>query len=295
MNPTNEARKVLILDGSSFIGGHLYKALGSRSEATYYRNSIPNGTYFDARTMDLSDVITQPRDFSHAVVLFAIPNPDACARDVEGSYELNVGCIKRVINYLEDWKIKPVFTSTESVFDGLKGNYLESDQTNPVLTYGKQKVEIEEYLSERCSNYTVVRLSKVFGLESGDGTLFTDWLQQIKNRETIYCATDQIFSPICVADVVKGIIGLIDMDGEGIFHLGATQAYSRLELLNMLLSELPDHISNSVSVVPCSIHDFELPEKRPLDISLNPARMVELTGLKLQSVQESVRLVVLNT
>ena len=38
--------------------------------------------------------------------------------------------------------------SSESVFDGDKGLYGETDQVNPVLTYGRQKVKMEELLQQ---------------------------------------------------------------------------------------------------------------------------------------------------
>ena len=281
--------KVLILDSSSYIGGHIFKALGpGRATATYYQSPVENATYFDCLSMDLSDVIQEPEEFSHAVVLIAIPSPDVCAADIKKSYALNVASIKRIIDYLNRWQIKPVFTSTESVFDGIKGNYDESDPTNPILTYGKQKVEVEDYLQKNCRHYTIARLAKVVGSQRGDGTLFPAWLDELERGEAILCAQDQVFSPIHVEDVVKGLIRLIDMDCEGVYHLANPKAYSRLQLLRILLSQVEKYLPSPVEVVPCSIHDFDLLEKRPLNVSMNPDKLIKSTGIKVRSVEDMV-------
>jgi dTDP-4-dehydrorhamnose reductase len=293
---TGKRNKILILDGSSYIGGHLFDGLGvGRAVATYYRSPIENGTYFDSLSMDLSDVIQEPEKFSHAVVLIAIPGPDPCAADPAKSHALNVESIKRIIDYLNRWKIKPLFTSTESVFDGAKGNYEESDPPNPILTYGWQKVEIEDYLQRNCETSTIVRLAKVFGSERGDGTLFTSWLDAIERSETILCARDQIFSPIHVQDVVKGIIRLIELDCDGIYHLSNPKAYSRLQLLNILLDRVAERSPLGVKVVPCSIHDFDLLEKRPLNVSMNPGKLIKSTGIRINAVETVVQDIVTDT
>lgn len=192
---------VLILGGSSYIGQHLWSRLGpDKAIATYYTNPIPGGMYFDSLSMDLADIIDTPETISHAVILFGDTNPETCAADKAKSQALNVDSIKRVLEYLRYWRIKPIFISSEHVFDGTKGNYIESDPVTPILTYGQQKAEIERYLQDHFDEFVIIRLAKVFGAHRGDGTLFTNWLDDINRRQIIYCAHDQIFSPIWQRD-----------------------------------------------------------------------------------------------
>lgn len=282
--------KILVLDGCSYVGGHLVACLGAeRAVTTYYRTPVESAAYFDALTMDLSQVIQSPEEYSHAVILLAITNMDYCAADVTRSYALNVASVKRVIDFLNQWDIKPVFTSTESVFDGVKGNYDEADPPNPIVTYGRQKVEVEKYIQSCCQHYTVVRLGKVFGSQRDDGTLFTSWLDAIERSEVIRCANDQVFSPIHIEDVVKGITRLIDMDCDGLFHLANPKAYSRLELLDVLRSEVRGFSSVEINVVPCSIHEFGLLEERPLNVSMKPDKYIRTTGMEIRAVEDVVR------
>lgn len=281
-----DGKKILVLGASGYIGRHLLHRLGrGRAIATYYRRPIPDGVYFDAVSMGLSEVVDAPGTISHAVILLGDKNPETCAADVERSYTLNVKSIKSIIDHLRAWRIKPLFASTEFVFDGVRGSYVEDDSVNPILTYGHQKVEIEQYLQTVCSEYVIMRFAKVFGDERGDRTLFTAWLEAIERGETIRCAYDQIFSPIHVTDVVESIVRLIEVDGRSIFHVAGRRPFSRLELLNMLLAEVNRHVLVDVRVVPCSIHDFDLREKRPVNVSLRPERLIRSTGVHIETVE----------
>lgn len=279
-------KKILILGGSSYIGRHLLDVLGKdRAIATYYKKPINNGIYFDALSMDLSQILKDLCPISHAVILLGDSNPEICAKNIEKSNALNIDSIKSIVKSLNDRQIKPIFCSSEFVFDGEKGNYSEEDQVNPILVYGKQKVEIEKYIQNTCDNFIIVRFSKVFGSEKGDGTLFTNWLDAITSNQKIYCAYDQIFSPIYIKDVINSVTDLIDNDCNGIYHLSGKKSFSRIDLLEILLKHVRDSSQIKTEVVKCSIHDFPLLEKRPLNVSMKPDKLIRATKIQLHDVE----------
>lgn len=292
----SDMKKTLILGGSSYIGRHLFQQLGnSCSVATYYKNLPTIGIYFDSMAMSLTDIISRSDGFTHAVVLIGDTRADYCAAYPKESYQLNVSSIKNIIDNLYKLNIKPVFASTEWVFDGVKGGYIETDLPSPVLTYGDQKVEVEEYLQESNNPYTILRLSKVFGIRRNDGTLFTTWLDAIEQKQAIRCAEDQVFSPIHVRDAVNSIIRLIQMDCDGIYHISNPSSYSRLELLDMLLARTKVHFPFDVKVIPCSIREFDLLEDRPLNVSMIPNKLLSSTGIQIDSIDNVLDELVFNS
>jgi len=288
-NKDNRLKKVLILGASSFVGRHLFSRLGADNAiGTYCANSIEGGLHFDSTSMKLTEIIDDHSGISCAVVLMGDTNPETCAADKQRSRKLNVESIKSILKYLKQWRIKPIFTSSEFVFDGEKGNYQESDTPRPILTYGRQKLEIEEYLEDNFKDFAILRLSKVFGSDLGDRTIFSKWLDLIikDSNVAIPCADDQVFSPIFVNDVVESIIRLIDRDSCGIFHLAGKMAFARIELLEMLLWQLNKYRRLKVKVIPRSIRDFNLLEKRPLDVSMRPEKLVKALGLRLSNTED---------
>lgn len=282
--------RILLLGGSSFIGKHLFVRLGSRiALATYQSKRIDHGVRFDARSMSLSDIIPSSDRFSHAVILMGMTNPDACFRDKAGSTALNVTATKAVIDQAKDMGIVPVFLSTESVFDGTKGAYVETDPVSPIFTYGAQKAEIEDHIRKGCEKYLIVRLARVFGSTRGDGTLLMNWMEQIERNLEIRCAADQIFSPIHVDDVVEALVRLMRLNCTGIFHVCNPDSTSRSGLLKLLIEAYGDYTEYRGRVVECRLQDFPAEEKRPLDLSMKPDKLVSMTGIEIKGLRQRCR------
>ena len=164
-------------------------------------------------------------------------------------------------------------------FDGTKGDYIESDKPNPILLYGQQKLEIENYIIMNSSNYSILRFAKIYGMDENDGTLFTNWIKVIRISKTIKCANDQIFSPICVDDVVSTIFSIVNLNLKGLYHVGGPSAFSRIQLLRLLLENSGIDDKHVLKIESCGINDFVLPEKRPLDVSFNIDRLLNDTRL----------------
>ena len=236
--------------------------------------------------MRILKVLKEPEAISHAVILLGDTNPETCSLDIRKSHKLNVDSIKNLIDDLRSLNIKPLFTSSEFVFNGVKGNYIETDPVSPILVYGEQKVEIEKYIQETCKDYIIFRLAKVYGNRLDDGTLFTSWIKSIESGKAIRCAEDQIFSPIFISDVVEIIVDAVKRDIQGVFNLAGPKGYKRIELLNVLLCEMKKYSEKNVEILPCSIHDFNLSEKRPVDISLDPSKLVKKIGFQLTASEE---------
>jgi dTDP-4-dehydrorhamnose reductase len=277
--------KVLILGASSFVGRRLFSYYGAEnSVATYNRNNIDGAIYFDVRNMRLADVVSDFREFSHAVILVGYTNPEYCFLNPEESNYMNVVKIKEMITDLSSHGITPLFTSTESVFDGIKGGYVETDQVNPLFTYAGQKAEVERFIFANCKKHIIVRLARVFGSDPGDGTLFTSWLKQMDASEDIVCAKDQVFSPIHVHEAVRAIAGLIEKDCEGIYHVAGKDPFSRLKMLETLLFHYLKRHTYRGRIKECSLRDFKTSEERPFNISLESGKMEKTVGLERKSL-----------
>ena len=273
---------ILIIGASSYIGRQIYEFFGpSRALGTFNNNPVPAGIFFDARRMQLNDILPKDQSFTHALIMFAETGLDACKADQQRSHDLNVSSTKSVIEDLLQKGTKPIFFSSDYVFDGEKGGYTETDTPNPVTVYGSQKLEIERYLSQRCNHYTVLRLAKVFGTDPEDGTIFSTWLKQILENEEIWCARDQFFSPVHVDNVVAAAAAVIRLNLDGVYHIANSRPWNRVEMVNTLLGCL----GMEAWVVECSIGDFNFLDNRPLDLSMKPAKLLEATGLELMDVR----------
>ncbi|OGA09317.1 MAG: hypothetical protein A2W68_08380, partial [Betaproteobacteria bacterium RIFCSPLOWO2_02_64_14] len=206
------APRYLIIGASGLVGAQLYSTLGpGNAVATCHRKPVAGGVAFDAVETRLADtVLKQHRGFTHAFVFHCISGIDDCARDPRGTARVNVASVCAVIDDLVDHGIVPVFASSDAVFDGTRGMWTEDDPVNPVLTYGRHKVEVERYLAAKAAPSLVVRLAKVVSSAPGAGGLVNEWLDQLERDGEIRCATDQFFSPADADDVVRALVGLAE-------------------------------------------------------------------------------------
>ena len=274
------APRYLIIGASGLVGTHLYSTLGpAHAVATCHRKPVAGGVPFDAVGMHLADAVLRAhRGFTHAFILYGVTGIDECARDPRGTARVNVESMRAVIDDLTANGIVPVFASSDAVFDGSRGMWTEDDPVNPVLTYGRQKAEVERYLAATAPSSLIVRLAKVVSAAPGAGGLINDWLDQLERGEDIRCATDQVFSPADIEDVVRALIRLAEGGFSGTFHVCGPRALTRLEFLQLLAEEVRRYRPLRGRIVPCSIRDFDFAEPRPLDASMSPRKVYAALG-----------------
>jgi dTDP-4-dehydrorhamnose reductase len=290
-----ESERILVVGGGSFIGQHMIATIGSECcVGTWHSKPMSGGLRFDALKDDLVEAVPDLTSFAHAMVLYGNTDLDDCARNYDRAWKLNVESTRRVIDRLIQANVPFTFTSSESVFDGNSGPYEETSAANPIMAYGRQKLEVETYLRDRYpdGSWTILRLGKVFGSTPENEKLFTGWLDAINSGRKIRVAIDQIFSPIFVDDVVKACIAVVQKKLRGLYHLCGMRAYSRLDLLNMLIQEVERYRPVTNEIDPCSIDDFNLFDARPKNTVMIPDKFIAASGLAITSTEVVCRRIV---
>jgi len=271
----------LLLGASGFIGRQLFNKLGvTNTIGTYCTKPFEHGVFFDSLNTTLCDVIKNPEEISHAIILLGIVQPDVCAQNENQSQKINVDSVITILKQLKSWNIKPIYASSESIFDGKQGNYCESDPPNPILIYGRQKVHIENFIKDHFEDYIILRLATVVGDTMDDGTILSSWCNQIINKDDIKSAVDQIKSPIFIEDLIEAIKLIIKKDIVGTYNLGGCNSYSSYELSNMILEEVKNFIKLENKITGVSINDFLTIEKRPCNVSMNSSKLWSQIGMK---------------
>jgi dTDP-4-dehydrorhamnose reductase len=269
-----------VVGGSSYIGRRLTAQLGRRAVATFHRRPFAGGVKFDLET----DRLPREEAYSHAVLLSGETNPDRCAANPEATRHINVTRMCALIDGLIARGMVPIFASTESVFDGAKGNYTEDDAPNPILEYGRQKIAVENHLRSSGAPHLTFRLARVYG-DAGDGTLVPGLVESVLKDGPLSCAADQISSPIHVSDVAEGILHAIARGLTGTYHLCGHEAVSRYDIAMMAVELLRRRgVRSAAAIKPVSIREFATQEARPLDVSMSPARLVAATGLEIRQL-----------
>jgi dTDP-4-dehydrorhamnose reductase len=97
-----------------------------------------------------------------------------------------------------------IFFSTDLVFDGRKGNYVETDAVNPLSVYGETKVEAEASWPNTGA-HLVVRTSLNSGLALAARAPTTSNSRRLGGRKNLKLFHDEYRSPISAAATARAV------------------------------------------------------------------------------------------
>ncbi len=233
--------KTAIIGASGFIG----KALLSLHRKTHpdcvgtALNQLKGDLkYLDLLSCDIAPLKLAESGHQDAIITAGIARIIVPQKEKEYTKKVTQGTLK-LIQQLADEGIKPIFISSECVFDGRTGNYDDDAPVNPVNEYGKQKAEIEQGMQEICKGrYLIARFSKVFTLEKKDGSIFDEMAAALTSGGTIRAAYDQIFSPTLLSDAINALKILQTKNATGAFNISTTEVWSRYDLALIMADHL---------------------------------------------------------
>lgn len=271
---------VLLLGASGMLGPALIRVLGApRVLATHCNHPSPSTVFFDARSMRVAQLLTNPVSLPGvAVVMLGITNIDACARAPDETARTNVHGIIEVIDQLQALGVRVAFVSTDGVFDGASALSSEADTPRPILEYGRQKVTVERYLASRPEPSLVIRLPKLLCVDDAPNSMLHGWIRALAQPGQIKCATDQFFTPLAVDDAARSIAHLLDSSASGIYHVAGPLRLSRRALLEHVVEEYRRFSRPVAPIVDCRLADIPALEPRPLDTSLDTSHYTRLFG-----------------
>lgn len=269
---------ILIIGASGFIGKNLkvyFEDMDCNVIGTSLNNSPVNDLiYYDSLNRSLSEV-AELSHIDYAIICSAVSNINACKINEDSAYATNVVGNIKIIEECFNNNVIPVFLSTDNVFSGERGKYIESDATDPVNTYGSHKKIIEDYLLTSGKNYVIARLSKVYSIDPKHGTFLTSLISDLMSNRTIYCATDQKFCPIYIDDLIGVLYLALLKNLRGLFNIASTECFSRYEFALLAKESLK---LQAGTIIPCLISDIESQDTLPRDISMSNSKIIKATG-----------------
>jgi len=288
VKPNGTGPSMLLLGASSFLGPALLDAFGGgRAANTHCKHPVNGSLFFDTRSTRVSDVLAGlPVKPAAAIVLLGILPVSMAARDPADSAEVNVRGIIRVIDDARALGITPVFVSSDAVFGGSHAYWSEDDEPISILTYDRQKLEVERHLAALLPPWIIVRLPKLISPERNARCFLSSWVEGFWRRERILYATGQYFTPAAVPDAARAIAQLVQARAQGLYHLGGPERLSRRALLRAVLKEYRKFETAMTEVVECSLRDIRVLEPQPLDTSFRSDRFKADFGTSFRAAGE---------
>ncbi|MEZ5004652.1 MAG: SDR family oxidoreductase [Chitinophagales bacterium] len=271
-------KKLLITGAGGFLGSHLVqlsKALYDVYGWSLQTNiDLPVEKCYYFNLTSEKDILENLNSIEPDYIIncAAISGESGCRKNKEGAYTINVKATSLIGEWCRINKAKLIFISTDLVFDGNNAPYLESDETLPLMEYGRLKVEAEGVL--KANNHAIiVRLPLLFGIGlTQNKGLMHQFINSVSCGDVQQLFTDEFRSPAWVDEVAAFIIQLLDIDFNGVLHLGGKERVSRLELGMHFCDAF--RLDKS-KILPVTRSELNL-DYRPKDSSLNSVKAYDL-------------------
>tara|TARA_Y100000591_G_C21843067_1_gene706962 strand:+ start:495 stop:1334 length:840 start_codon:yes stop_codon:yes gene_type:complete len=277
--------KTLILGSSGKIGKFFIKK-NKNLVFTYNKNKILGGIKFNLNKDNISHIINK-FNIRKVIILSAYSEPDFCFKYKKKSHRLNVQSTQNIIKTLIKKNIYFIYFSTEFVYDGKNKNYKEISKTKPNTTYGNQKLIVEKFIKKNTDNYAIFRISKTYSKKKNEKDFVSEFYNNIKKNITNFkAATDQIFNPIYVKDIVKISNFFLKKEIRGTFNIAGPQPLSRYECLQILRSKLSKKMQKKITIQKIKLLNIKFIEKRPLNLSLNIQKLQNIYPYELKYFNE---------
>ncbi len=286
--------KILIIGASGLVGSNCLNYFRQQTSVqvvgTYYGYPTADTVFYDtldpenAENFKVADL--EPDYIVHCG---ALTHVDYCEDHPQESYEKTVSSTANVLKLCRQLQAKPVFISTDYVFDGKHGPYAETDTVNPLSVYARHKLEAETMVREQFPGGLILRITNVYGDEERGKNFVSRILSQILEGATLELRLphDQYATPVNAADIARAMYLLITDGKQGIYHIAGTDYMNRVQLAQGILKYFKE-AKYHLQAVPTSA--LGQAAERPLQGGLKTAKfLAEYPDFQFSNLDDYIR------
>lgn len=281
-------KRAIIIGASGSLGTPLAKALAGRGRpviGTCHSRSCQGLLTFDMTSRRISDLVTDLNPADTVFLMAAMTRPDQVHHRPNQALAVNIRGTQNQIDDILQKNAHLVFLSSTQVFDGQRGGYTETDPTNPLTDYGRNKRAIEDYLQTRAGRWCILRTDATVTPRILDNCPVEKTYVSLWGRHA-RMATDNILGLTAVQDTVAFLCWVSAHAVTGLFHF-AGPAVSRSVLADWIMAE--SRYASHMAFEPIQYQDLVFPEPRPVRTWLNSDKATSASGIAPIHTRDAVR------
>lgn len=290
------SKKILITGASSKTGEALYDIITKETDYKVFLVSSqaeilklePNAVAFECSAIDHQKLrgICIEVEPDYIVNCAALTDVDYCEENKKLAQELNVKAVENLTSVAKILNSGLIQISTDYIFDGLKGPYLEDAKPNPINYYGKTKLAAENIVLQSQLNFAILRTSVLYGKSNYDKINFVDKVIDNAERELPLNAIDSLYgNPTLTIDLALTILKIIEKNKSGIYNAAGSDYLNRFEFAESIFDifKLDKSFLKKIKA-----SELKLKAKRPAKAGLINLKASTDLGVKFVGVESGL-------
>lgn len=283
--------RILITGASGLLGINLALLASKDHEVVGGVNSRMIRTdRFEVRQVDLTEVgaVTnligevKPDWVVHCVAVASI---DESEKQPELAQRLNAELPGEVAAAAKEVGAQLAHISTDAVFDGIRGNFTEEDETNPLNVYAKTKLAGEQAVLEVYPEAAVVRVNFFGWSIGGRRSLAEFFYNNLQEGKPMKGFTDSLFCSMLVNDLSGVLLGMLEKELSGVYHAVSPEAMSKYDFGVGIAEKFG---FDPGLIEPISVGDAGLAATRSPNLTLRTDKLQEALGHKLPTISDGL-------
>ena len=220
----------------------------------------------------------------------AMTNVDTSETNKEACYQLNVAATQNLVSLCEEHHIHFIHLSTDFIFDGGDGPYVETDAPNPLSYYGETKLLAELAVQNSKAKWGILRTVLVYGITADiSRSNIVLWAKgALERKQPINVVNDQWRTPTLAEDLAEACLLAVENAAQGVYHIAGKDYMSIADLVR----KVADYWSLDHSLIlEISSAGLNQKAKRPAKTGFVLAKAIEDLKYNPHSFEEGLKIV----
>lgn len=284
-------KHVLVTGASGLLGLNLALQECERIQVTGVTNSHPlTGAPFTVLQANLAQTgvfarLVEQIKPDAVVHCAAQANIDICEKDPAQSARLNAQLPGDVAEVCVRRDIPLAHISTDAVFDGLRGNYIEEDEPNPQSVYAADKLTGEKNVQSANPQAVIARVTFYGWSLRGQRSLCEFFFYNLSAGKRVNGFTDVYSCTMLVNDLADTVMEMLDKGLRGVYHVFSSDAQSKYQFGVALARQfgLDENL-----IIPISVEDSGLVAKRSPNLTMRVDKLEAALGRRMPVQAEGI-------
>lgn len=221
----------------------------------------------------------------------ALTDLERCEKVPRDAHALNVSPLETLAAWSRDSRAKIVLISTDGVFDGTRGKYVEHDAPNPINVYGTTKLLAENAL-QTVPDALILRVAVLYSPDLTSKKYLANTITNLRAGKEVRGVTDMIRAPTLTDDIAEAVRGLLAKDARGIYHATGATSISMYDAARTIARVFGFDAARIIPMTRAEILIDGRPSivRRPVDCSMEIDKLAR-ECIRMRTFEEGLRYV----